>query len=65
MPRFVDFDQEFVCPYRNGCPYLEGLSTRWVWDRYNKATGLECHFEYVIEQLNRKRHADHLYPGKS
>ena len=33
MPRFTDLEEEFVCPYQQGCPYLEGLSTSWVWRR--------------------------------
>lgn len=54
MPRYVDFDEEFFCPYRHGCPHLEGLSTQWVWERYCQAAGLECQYEYVIKQLNEQ-----------
>jgi hypothetical protein len=54
MPRFSDLDFYFVCPYRHGCPYLEGLGTKWVWDRYQEAAGLECHYEHVIEQLDEE-----------
>lgn len=54
MPRFSELDEWFVCPYRNGCPYLEGLPAKWVWDRYNESSGIECHYEYQLEELNRQ-----------
>jgi transposase len=54
MPRFSELDEEFVCPYRNGCPYLEGLPAKWVWDRYQQDSGLECHYEYQLEALNKQ-----------
>jgi hypothetical protein len=54
MPRFSELDEEFVCPHRNGCPYLEGLPAKWVWDRYAQSSGLECQYEYQIEQLNKQ-----------
>ena len=54
MPRFSELDKPFHCPYRDGCPYLEGLSTHWVWHRYQSVAGTECHYEHVIEQLNRE-----------
>jgi transposase len=50
MPRFPDLDSDFVCPFRTGCPYLEGLSTAWVWDRYQKAIGLEAQYEHLLEE---------------
>lgn len=51
MPRFSELDEEFVCPYRHSCPYLEGLPTGWVWRRFNEAAGLECQYEYQIQEL--------------
>jgi hypothetical protein len=42
VPRFTDRDAEFICPYRDGCPYLEGLSTQWVWEHYQATAGSEC-----------------------
>ena len=54
MPRFSELDHWFVCPYRDGCPYLEGLSTHWVMMRYQSVAGTECHYEYVIEQQNQQ-----------
>ena len=52
MPRFSELDQEFVCPYRQGCPYLEGLPPQMVWNRYQAVVGTECHYEHIIKELN-------------
>jgi hypothetical protein len=53
VPEFKDLRDDFRCPYRDGCPYLEGLSTGWVFHRYQQVAGTECHYEYQIEELNR------------
>ena len=52
MPRFAELPDEFVCAHRHGCPYLEGLPAKWVWDRYQSAAGLECQYEAQLEELN-------------
>lgn len=54
MPTFTDLPDDFCCPHRDGCPYLEGLSTRRVFDRYNAAAGLECQYEHQIHELYRQ-----------
>ena len=54
MPQFQDLPDDFRCPYRDGCPYLEGLSTGWVWHRYQTVDGTECHYEYELEQLHHE-----------
>jgi len=54
MPRFSELDEWFVCPYRNGCPYLEGLPPHMVWRRYQDVAGTECHYEHIIQQLNQQ-----------
>src|SRR5512138_2574111 len=54
MPRFSELDHWFVCPYRHGCPYLEGLPTQWVWDRYQQVSGTECQYEYQLQQLHQQ-----------
>jgi len=54
MPRFPDLPEDFCCPYRHGCPYLEGLSTRWVWDRYQEVAGTECQYEYQLQALHQE-----------
>lgn len=37
MARFREAPQEFVCPYRDHCPELEGLSTTWVFGEHQRA----------------------------
>ena len=54
MPEFKDLPDDFRCPYREGCPYLEGLSTSWVFDRYQRVAGTECHYEYQLEELYKE-----------
>jgi hypothetical protein len=51
MPRLVDLPDDFRCPYRDGCPYLEGLPTRWVFQRYQEVNGTECQYEHQLAQL--------------
>ena len=52
MPEFKDLPEDFRCPYRDGCPYLEGLSTGWVWEEYQRSAFLAGDYEYQLEQLN-------------
>ena len=52
MPEFKNLPQDFCCPYRNGCPYLEGLSTGWVWEEYQRSSFLVGDYEHQLEQLN-------------
>src|SRR6266705_2183200 len=54
MPQFKDLPDDFCCPYRDGCPYLEGLPTGWVFDRYQEVVGTECHYEYQLQELSRQ-----------
>lgn len=54
MPEFKDLPEDFCCPYRNGCPYLEGLSTGWVWEERQNAAFLTADYEGQLEELNRQ-----------
>ena len=54
MPQFADLPADFCCPYRHGCPYLEGLSTEWVFSQYQKDIGDACQYEYQLEQLRQE-----------
>lgn len=54
MPRFADLPADFCCPYRDGCPYLEGLSARWVFGQYQKDVGDECQYEYQLGELRQE-----------
>lgn len=58
MPRFTDLPDDFCCPYRNGCPYLEGLSTGWVFHRYQEVAGTECQYEYQLKELQQELQAE-------
>ncbi len=54
MPRFTDLEEALVCPYRRGCPYLEGLPTQWVFQRYQEVAGTECQYEYQLKELTEQ-----------
>jgi transposase len=54
MPQFQDLPDDFRCPYRAGCPYLEGLSTHWVWQRYQEVAGTEDQYEYQLKELSKE-----------
>jgi transposase len=58
MPEFKDLPDDFRCPYRDGCPYLEGLPTGWVFHRYQEVAGTECHYEYQLEELYKELDAE-------
>jgi hypothetical protein len=52
MPRFSDLAAEFECPYQKGCPYLEGLSTHWVWSQYQRGQGEFQDHGRVVEEMD-------------
>ena len=54
MPEFKDLPPDFCCPYRHGCPYLEGLSTNWVFNEYKSTGGIECGYEHQLEALQAR-----------
>ena len=54
MPEFADLPPDFCCPYRDGCPYLEGLAARWVFGQYQGDFGDPCQYEYQLEQLRQE-----------
>jgi hypothetical protein len=58
MPEFKDLPDDFRCPYQTGCPYLEGLSTSWVFGCYQEGADTECHYEYQLEQLDKELQAE-------
>jgi Transposase IS66 family. len=58
MPEFKDLPDDFRCPYRDGCPYLEGLSTSWVFHRYQRVGGTESRYEYQLEELYKELDAE-------
>jgi transposase len=43
MPRFhIDLPYNYQCRYQHNCPHLEGLSTKWVFEEYQRS-----HDEYL------------------
>jgi hypothetical protein len=52
MPEFKDLPDDFRCPYRDGCPYLEGLSTGWVWEERQDSAFLQGEYEHQLEEIN-------------
>ena len=54
MPRFPDLPPDFRCPYRDGCPYLEGLPTAWVWRRYQEVSGTEGQYEHQLQEVHQQ-----------
>lgn len=48
MPRYPWPPHDFECPYRNNCPYLDGLSTKWVFGEYRRTdTVRNGHLEII------------------
>jgi len=41
----------FVCPYRDNCPHLEGLSAFWMFGEYQRARLLEHEHWQIREQM--------------
>jgi len=64
MPQFKDLPEDFRCPYRDGCPYLEGLSTRWVWEEYQRSASLECDYEHQLKELYQQLEQQRLHSQK-
>lgn len=54
MPRFSELDSTFVCPYRHGCPYLEGLPAQIVWNKYVAQSTLENDYEYQLKEQGQE-----------
>jgi hypothetical protein len=54
MARVLQPPWDFQCPYRHGCPHLEGLSTNWVWEQYQRGD-IEWQEQWaVIEEQDRQ-----------
>lgn len=54
MPTFADLDDDFVCPHRNGCPYLEGLSTSWVFQQYQESGFIVGDYEAQLDGFQQQ-----------
>ncbi|HYL97244.1 MAG TPA: IS66 family transposase, partial [Terriglobales bacterium] len=49
-----ELPEDFRCPYRDGCPYLEGLSTGWVFGEYQRSGAVECDYEHQLAALQQQ-----------
>jgi transposase len=47
----------FVCPYKDACPELEGLSTHWVWHAYESAPQERGELWAMIEERDQELRA--------
>lgn len=56
MPRFSDLGHHFCCPHKDGCPYLEGLSTHWVWMNYQRARDEDSAQARLLEAVSGRLH---------
>ena len=54
MPRFSDLEVGFCCPHRNGCPYLEGLATQWVWRYYQAACQQDSEHAQLLAAVSQR-----------
>ncbi len=54
MPRYKEPPCGFVCPYRNRCPELEGLSTHWVFNEYQRSDMREHEHWRTREEMNEE-----------
>ena len=59
MPRYKEPPWGFKCPYEHHCPYLEGLSTKWMFSEYQRTRLKEADHWRIREEMNRE-HLDLL-----
>lgn len=51
MPRPLYPPQGFTCAYTHGCPYLDGLSTAWVFGEYRRAGDAYQEHMRIMDEL--------------
>ena len=49
-PTYPPYD--FICPYTDNCPYLNGLSTTWVFGQYQRADDLYHEHLRIIDNFH-------------
>lgn len=52
MPRPLYPPYDFTCAYRHNCPYLDGLSTTWVFGEYRRADAVYQEHLRIIDILH-------------
>jgi hypothetical protein len=52
MPRYPQAPWDYDCTYKHCCPHLQGLSTAWVFDEYQRSEFEHLdHWRFRDEQL--------------
>jgi len=54
MPRYREPPPSFDCPYKDHCPYLEGLSTHWILSEYQRSDIREHEHWLTREQMGEE-----------
>ena len=54
MARFKEPPLDFVCPYKNRCPYLEERSADQVFREYQRANFRERHHQIIREDMRKE-----------
>lgn len=61
MPRYPQAPWDYNCKYKHSCPHLQGLSTAWVFDEYQRSEFEHLdHWRFRDEQLQELGQA-HAY----
>ena len=61
MPRYPQAPWDYNCKYKHSCPHLQGLSTAWVFDEYQRSEFEHLdHWRFRDEQLQELDQA-HAY----
>lgn len=63
MPRCYPPD-DFVCPYQDNCPHLEGMSTTWVLEEYRHGEQFYDEHLRIIDAFNEQLQTAHNRIGK-
>lgn len=57
MPRYKEPPEGFACPYEHHCPYLQGLSTQWLFSCYQRSHSLEHKYWLWREEMAEENRA--------
>ena len=62
MPRYLQAPWDYDCSYKHCCPHLQGLSTNWVFEEYQRS--YDEHLEHwkvrQIQQQELEKALDYL-----
>ena len=53
MPRYLQAPWDYDCIYKHRCPHLQGLSTKWVFEEYQRSS--DEHLEHwKVRQIQQE-----------